>query len=158
MIKPGVIVAIITATSMPALTANTATENQCHKVVALLDQSPELERFDPFDELSPAYIVRLDEKGSMNVSCSTGHVDFTIGINSVKPSQHFMTFFGALAHDVAGINSKGAIEAALQCHNSALQYKGSNDGLFIGDRIDKPALHVDCRVGNAFTSFGAYHP
>jgi hypothetical protein len=131
---------------------------QCHRVVQLLDRYHELEREDPFDESSPEYFVHMAEKGSVTISCGTGPVDVVVGVSVENPSSQFMSFFGRLAHDAAGVNASDAVDAALQCHKAILQFKGTKGGLFEGDPIVTRTLHVDCRSGNSFTSFGVYHP
>jgi hypothetical protein len=138
--------------------AETPKPNPCGIVVRLLDQNPHLERADPFDELSPEYSLHFDERGSVTVSCATGPIGIVVGFNAANPSSQFLSVFGGLAHDAAGVDSYAAIDAALMCHQSALRHKGPKGGLFFGDHVDKPALHVDCRAGDSFTSFGLYHP
>jgi len=138
--------------------AETPKPNPCGIVVRLLDQNPHLERADPFDELSPEYSLHFDERGSVTVSCATGPIGIVVGFNAANPSSQFLSVFGGLAHDAAGVDSYAAIDAALMCRQSALRHKGRKGGLFVGDHVDKPALHIDCRAGDSFTSFGLYHP
>jgi hypothetical protein len=138
--------------------AETPKPNPCGIVVRLLDQNPHLERADPFDELSPEYSLRFEEEGSVTISCTTGPIDVVVGFRAANPSSQFMSVFGGLAHDAAGVDSYAVIDAALMCHQSALRHKGPQGGLFFGDHVDKPALHIDCRAGDSFTAFSVYHP
>ena len=107
---------------------------------------------------APEYSLHFDQKGSVTISCATGPIGIVVGFNAANPSSQFLSVFGGLALDTAGVNTYAAIDAALMCHQSALRHKGPKGGLFFGDHVDKPALHIDCRAGNSFTSFGLYHP
>ena len=81
-----------------------------------------------------------------------------ISVNTGKPSESFMAFLGAVAHDVTGANPKQAIASAAQCYGSALLHKAEKDGMYSGDPVCTPSLQVDCRVDNNFTSFGIFRP
>jgi hypothetical protein len=91
MIRIAVVPAIVIAMLIPASATDTATKDQCQRVIALLDRNPALERSDPFHESLPVYVVGFDAKGSMTITCDTGPVDFVIGINTTNPSGRFMT-------------------------------------------------------------------
>jgi len=115
---------------------------------ASADNAPEMQYFVPHDFGA----------GSLNLHCVGKIPEVVIGVNSATPSEPFMNFFGAVAHDVAGVDVKDAIASAVLCRRSAVQAKGKKSGLFEGSRIDKPELHVDCRVGDNFTSLGVHRP
>jgi hypothetical protein len=145
----------LSAMASPAL----AIEVRCPpKAIAALDGRG-LERHQPFDETHPAYDLpkSLDGGGSLQVLC-VGNADVIISVNTGKPSESFMSFLGAVAHDVIGTDAKRAIASASQCYRSALLHKAEKDGMYSGDPIYAPNLQVDCRVDNNFTSFGIFRP
>ena len=94
--------------------------------------------------------------GSLSVRC-LGTIDMVVGVNTGKPSERFMAFFGEVAHDLGGVNAKDAIASALECRTTAMAHKGTTRGGMWSHRIDREALHVDCRISDRFTSFGV-HP
>ena len=116
-----------------------------------------LQRHNPFDDTHPAYNLPtdLDGGGSLQVLC-VGNVDVIIGVNAGKPSEPFMKFLGAIAHDVVGANAKSAIALASQCYRNALHHKEGKEGMHSGDPVSTSNLQVDCRVDNNFISFGIF--
>ncbi len=100
--------------------------------------------------------------GGVTIICGGNQTstDLIIGVNSQAPDNEFMSYFGDLAHSVTGVNAKEAQDAAFRCYRSGKGYKdkGQEHGLFEGDRIDTKTIHVDCRVGDNFTSFGVFKP
>lgn len=149
--KAGLLAVLATMTTLPTMAAD------CRKTAEVLDKNPNLERSEPFKESGTTiYIVHLEQGGGLNLSCGGAVPDIVVGTNTKKPSQDFVDWFGSIAHDALGADRRDAIAFALQCHNDASQKKGDKHGLFFGDPIEKGALHVDCRVGDKFTSFGVF--
>jgi hypothetical protein len=151
---------IVVAFTLAALPSSAlAIDIRCPpKAIAALDGHG-LQRQQPFDETHPMYTLpkSLDGGGSLQVLC-VGNADVIVSVNTGKPSEPFMTFLGAVAHDVTGADAKKAIASTSQCYRSALVHKGEKDGMYSGDPIYTPNLQVDCRVDNNLTSFGIFRP
>jgi hypothetical protein len=138
--------------------AHTASAGDCSRVAAQLKQDP---RIEILDTRKGMIFAAHTFGGGMNISCFDdeelgGPTDLVVGLNSSSPSQEFLAFFGNLAQRVTGVKRDEALAAVLHCHKSALDYKRNASGLFRGDPIDTERLHVDCRVGDNFTSLGVF--
>lgn len=133
---------------------NKKTEISCQKIVSALDRNPDVKRYEPFDPLSPVYSHRFDDEylPNISISCGADLVDMTVSLESPRPTQRFISFFGAIAHDVTGVDQLNSAAAALRCYNNAVSQRKESE------RVDTPALHVDCRVSGNFISFGVYQP
>jgi hypothetical protein len=153
--RPIVIALMLAAVTVQAM----ATDFHCPSEVLTKLDGRGLQRHNPFDDTHPAYNLPtdLDGGGSLQVLC-VGNVDLIIGVNTGKPSEPFMKFLGAIAHDVVGANAKSAIALASQCYRSALDHKEGKEGMYSGDPVSTSNLQVDCRVDNNFTSFGIFRP
>jgi len=134
--------------------------DNCVKVIASLDRNPNVKRLAPFNELLPTYSHRFDASGTpdITINCGVPPTDMIVSLDAPKPTPQFMSFFGALAHDVTGVDGSAAIDGALRCYGSAIQLKGASDHLFEGQPEETASLHLDCRVGENFISLGVYRP
>jgi hypothetical protein len=121
----------------------------CQRAVAALTKMPEVEVLDEW------WRFAYKPGGGINLLCAAA-IDLTIGVSPL-PGPEFWPFFGRLAR-VVGVEPSEAIKAAQACRTSGERYKANGKGLFEGDRVDTPTLHVDCPVGDNFLSLGVFKP
>ena len=115
--------------------------------LARLGEADGVDRAEPHLALAP--IDRVAEEPGLRPT--------TVPDLQALPGPEFWPFFGRLAQ-VVGVEPSEAIKAAQACRTSGERHKANGKGLFAGDRVDTPTLHVDCRVGDNFLSLGVFKP
>jgi hypothetical protein len=136
----------------------------CQRAVAALTKMPEVEVLDDSRERAAHFAYKPG--GSIRLDCAAANsslpaIYLIMGVSPL-PGPEFWPFFGRLAR-VVGVEPSEAIKAAQACRTSgerkkAKWQKPNENGLFAGDLVETPTLHVNCRVGDNFLSLGVFKP
>jgi hypothetical protein len=138
----------------------------CQRAVAALTKMPEVEVLDDSRERAAHFAYKPG--GGIRLDCTAENegqkgtrIYLIMGVSPL-PGPEFWPFFGRLAR-VVGVEPSEAIKAAQACRTSgerkkAKWQKPNENGLFAGDLVETPTLHVNCRVGDNFLSLGVFKP